>query len=282
MSFIFSFISLSGKNREHTLRLTGLFSVSAIALFSNNTWCFFAAIFIVATAVTQLEFLQNLAAIIRGSKEFFDYQKEFLTAKEVEEATAKDVTEFEEAEEAEVAEVADEDEELEVDNGVHAHIASNVTIDNSNLTPQQFAIMCEEYAFRYLERKYKKPIQRHIRFRGGTIATEFDGILQNKKHDIVFEIKVSRRKYYPIHFIHRTVDEMVQRVKSYTFLTKRSAGFSMVFVGDFTKNIHDEIYSLLTEIRPSYPEIQITFEIVSFKEIGLEGLVDNVEKKAKQ
>lgn len=71
---VFSFFSLSADKREHALRLSGLFLLSSVALFANNGWCYFAAVFIIATAVTRLQFLQNLAAIIRGSKEFFDYQ----------------------------------------------------------------------------------------------------------------------------------------------------------------------------------------------------------------
>jgi len=259
--------------KDHALRLTGLFALSAIALFSNNVWCYFAAVFIVATAVTQLEFLQNLAAIIRGSKEFFDYQKEFLTLKEVEESTAKDVEEIEEAAET---------EGIEIDNAVHMHAAPNVhiTIDDSNMSAQHFSMICEEYAFRYIERKYQKPIQRHIRFRDGRMATEFDGILQNKKHDVVFEIKVSRKGFYPIQFIQRTADRMIERVKSYTFLTKRNASLSLVFIGDFSPKLHEKISNSIEKIKSTKPSIEVTFEILTFKEIGLEGFIDNVVKNA--
>lgn len=65
--------------RAHTLRLLAIFFVTALALFSNNVSTYFVAIFVIATAVTELEFLQNLAAIVRGNKEYFDYKKEALS-----------------------------------------------------------------------------------------------------------------------------------------------------------------------------------------------------------
>lgn len=72
-------LSLCENLRAHTLRLLAIFFVAALALFSNDVTTYFVAIFIVATAVTELEFLQNLAAIIRGNKEYFDYKKEALS-----------------------------------------------------------------------------------------------------------------------------------------------------------------------------------------------------------
>ncbi|MBP1177637.1 hypothetical protein JOE49_004889 [Paenibacillus sp. PvR133] len=64
LGFVFSFITLKGALKEHSLRLAGLLLLLGLCLFANNAWCYFAAIFIIATAVTQLDFLQNLAAII--------------------------------------------------------------------------------------------------------------------------------------------------------------------------------------------------------------------------
>ncbi|MCP2054366.1 UNVERIFIED_ORG: hypothetical protein J3D59_004226 [Pseudomonas fluorescens] len=72
-------ISLIPPLRIHLLRLLAIAFVCSLALFSNNVWTYFVAIFVIATAVTELEFLQNLAAIVRGNKEYFDYRKEVLS-----------------------------------------------------------------------------------------------------------------------------------------------------------------------------------------------------------
>lgn len=66
--------SMFSKIRIHSTRLLVIMVVLAIAMFSNHWTTYFAALFIIATAVTELEFLQNLAAIIRGGKHYFDYK----------------------------------------------------------------------------------------------------------------------------------------------------------------------------------------------------------------
>lgn len=77
--------------RGHALRLLAIFIVASLALFSNNTTTYFVAIFVIATAVTELEFLQTLAAIVRGNKDYFDYKKETLSLKDKLDSLASEV-----------------------------------------------------------------------------------------------------------------------------------------------------------------------------------------------
>lgn len=72
---IFASLSLLSFFRSHALRLSAIIFVAALSLFCNNAWNYFAALFIIATAVTEIEFLQNLAAIIRGDKHYFAYKQ---------------------------------------------------------------------------------------------------------------------------------------------------------------------------------------------------------------
>ncbi|MGX1184987.1 hypothetical protein AB7M29_002666 [Pseudomonas sp. F-14 TE3623] len=81
-ALIFSGISLFEKVRVHSLRVLAIFVVAALALFGNHISVYFAAVFIIATAVTELEFLQTLAAIIRGNKEYFTYKTGTMSAEE--------------------------------------------------------------------------------------------------------------------------------------------------------------------------------------------------------
>jgi len=72
---IISFItSFKQSNRSFALRLFAIWLIAVLTLFSNNAWVYFASVFIIATSITETEFLQNLAAIIRGSKPYFDYK----------------------------------------------------------------------------------------------------------------------------------------------------------------------------------------------------------------
>ena len=96
VGLLYSFVSLNERKREHALRLTAMVFIFGISLLANNWACYFAAILVIAMR-TQLEFLQNVAAIIRGSKEYFDYAKCHQTPKEVQEKIKKDTEEIEQA-----------------------------------------------------------------------------------------------------------------------------------------------------------------------------------------
>ncbi len=68
------FISLKGSLRSHSIRLSAIALIVGLALFCNNVWVYAASVFIIATAITETEFLQNLVAILRGSRHYFDYK----------------------------------------------------------------------------------------------------------------------------------------------------------------------------------------------------------------
>ncbi|MEQ9423663.1 MAG: hypothetical protein RJQ09_04540 [Cyclobacteriaceae bacterium] len=89
---IFFFFSLQEDKREHSLRIGSVLILTTIALVANDMWTYFATVFIIATAVTKLDFLQNLAAIIRGDNEhYFGYKIRTLTQEEVIESKKEDL-----------------------------------------------------------------------------------------------------------------------------------------------------------------------------------------------
>jgi hypothetical protein len=263
IAILFSFLSLIPSLREHCLRMSGLFLLVSVALFANNAYSYFAAVFIVATAVTQLEFLQNLAAIIRGSKEYFDYQKEYLSQREVEASVEADVLELEAA--------PDEIEEIETP------ATLTVSIDRANITPTQFALLVEEYAFKFLEKKYGKPIQRHVRFKGETYSTEFDGVMQGDSMDLVFEIKTSRRVTLPMRYIRESAKRLVGRVREYQKITRRAAALRFILIGNFPAAYLQRIIQSKDQLLDDLTDISITFEAYSFDEIGLPDLIPSIE-----
>lgn len=262
---VFSLFSLSAGRREHALRLSGLFLLCSVALFANNGWCYFAAVFIIATAVTQLQFLQNLAAIIRGSKEFFDYQKEFLSQKEIEESTAREVAEFEGSTEG-------EGEETHDTATIVAWRDVAITLDKAQLSMQQFYVICEEYIFRFLERKYAQPIQRHIRYRGKGMFTEFDGVMQSDDKDTIFELKISRSRTAAVMLLRHSLERMVERVKAYRLLTKRRASLAMVLVGDLSERARQRCEEYFAEYQSKETDVELSLEIYSFADVGISDL----------
>lgn len=56
-------------------QIFGTLLVVCLALKANNTWVYAISIFIIATLITRLDFLENLAAIAWGRKEVWNYRK---------------------------------------------------------------------------------------------------------------------------------------------------------------------------------------------------------------
>lgn len=255
----FSFASIPKGAREHCLRMTGLFLLSSLALFANNAYCYFATVFIVATAVTQLEFLQNLAAIIRGSKEYFDYQKEYLSQREVEKTVEKEVKEIEAAP-VDAAEIP-------------SRKTISLSIDTSNMTHLHFGLLVEQFTFNFLERKYGRPIQRYVRFKGKDSHVEFDGVMQTDNTDLIFEIKTSRRGI-PSLFILDVVKRYVEKVRAYKEITKRAGALRVILVGNYPSTYMQKLIANKEKVLGDLQDIEVAFEIYTFEDVGLSDLLD--------
>jgi len=289
VGFVFAFISLAKDQKEHTLRITGIFSLLGLCLFSNNPSTYFAAVFIIATAVTQLEFLQNLAAIIRGSKDYFDFMSKYSsqTPSEVVEGVKQEVEEIEQA----VQELAQESETDEMSENQPNELDKQsysadkdvsqtkvIKVDESKKigavkettkSKVQFAIIVEEYALKYLERKYQRHIGRKVRLRGTNL--EFDGVMQNGSATVIFEVKTTVRGHLPLSVLRNSITKMVRNISesynNYVILT-------YVIVGNVCISEQMRIKALKKEF--SYSNLGIEFEFYTIEEIGLkEILIEN-------
>lgn len=163
-------------DKGHTIKLFSILIIASLSLFSDHWATYFAAIFIVATAVTELEFLQTLAAIIRKDKNYFEYKKEILSK------TDKIKKKAEEAIEEELL--------------INSKINVNVPIKLSNLSnlnrneSTRLAIDIEDKALDYLENEYGK-IERNIRLRKDGNIFECDGLISDNRlsKNKIFEIR---------------------------------------------------------------------------------------------
>lgn len=263
ISLIFAFISLNKKMLEHGLRMASILFVVSISLFANHGYCYFAAIFIIATAVTQLDFLQNLAAIIRGSKEYFNYKKGTKPSKEVEQELEKEAKVIAETK------VEDEIKKYEKDNS-----KLSIVLDKQNLNPGQFGMLVEEYTFKYLEKKFGKPIQRYVRMQAKRYIGDFDGVMQVGDTDIIFELKTTRRGIYPLSFLTETLNKMIFNVEEYKLTTKRNAALRLILVGNFENEFKNKVLTRIPELITNEVGLEITIEFLSFAEIELD--IENI------
>lgn len=205
------FITFCEKQRSHATKLFSIMLVASISFFSAHWSTYFAAIFIVATAVTELEFLQNLAAIIRKDENYFNFKKEALSREENIRRKAEEAAEEEYATEASVDNFNSKD---------------SVSIDLSKLqdigrgAAMRLAFDVEEKALDFVAKKYGK-IERGVRFRKDGESIEFDGLISSKdnRNNKVFEVKWTRNPEHFFPFISlsiRKASEISQRHESIT------------------------------------------------------------------
>ncbi|WP_462250978.1 hypothetical protein [Ekhidna sp.] len=252
---IFGIVSIFHSEREYLLRITAIFLVVSVSLFANNAYCYFASIFIIATAVTQLDFLQNLAAIIRGSKEYFDYKKETIPVNEIEKSKEEEIEEAER-----ISEKKDKDSNL-------LDIQSSA-LEHSNLSGRQFFLLVENQTFRYLEKKYRQPIEKYQRIiSNGRNVVEFDGIISTKEFDIILELKASRRTLYPAKFLKEMLERQLEGVREYKRLSKKRVEFKLIFVGELRESSKDRIKKLIKEMNTENTDIQISVDLLTFEDI---------------
>lgn len=88
------------KPNPFSIKLLGSLMVLGLALSTSNSWVYGVAIFIVATLVTELEFLEKLAAIVWRQKEYWDYRLRDSSRKEIEEKRKAETMSLETSESA--------------------------------------------------------------------------------------------------------------------------------------------------------------------------------------
>lgn len=88
-----SAISLFPKSRNHLLKIFVYMTIASLAMFANDTLTFFLAITLIAAAVIEVEFIQNIVAIIRGGDSYFKFRAELMNKFDVEDKTTKEQNE---------------------------------------------------------------------------------------------------------------------------------------------------------------------------------------------
>ena len=61
-------VSFAPRVRAHTVKMISLLLIVSVTLLADHWSTYFAAIFIISTSVTELDFLLSLASIIRGGR----------------------------------------------------------------------------------------------------------------------------------------------------------------------------------------------------------------------
>lgn len=204
--------------RSHATRLLAILLVVSLALFSNHWATYFAALFIVATAVTELEFLQNLAAILRGNKEYFQYKKEHLTTEQVEKKVEK------------------EQKQLAKDEKAFEPTLVQPPIDVRRI------VGFEREAIRRVEIHFGESIERNVRIAIGSRHFVFDGLIpsvvDDMKAETLIEVKYLRSPKYFSSLVHN-FPRIEQMAHAYMKARQKIAKLHLVLIveGDERLNV---------------------------------------------
>jgi len=248
IALLFVFISLISGVRGHSTRLLALLLVASLALFSNHWATYFAALFIVATAVTELEFLQNLAAIIRGNKEYFQYKKEHLSKEQVEEKVEK------------------EQKQLAAEENHAQPSAAQVPIDVPRI------IKLEKEAIRRLELLFGENIERNVRIVIGSHHFELDGLIPSVVDDIkpetLIEVKYLRSPNSFPQFL-RTFPRIEELARAYMKARNKIAKLHIVLIVEGEERLNDNQLSELKRLVDS-SSVAAGYSVFSTKELSVE------------
>lgn len=260
VAVLFALISLAPPIRVVALRLCAIVSLSAIALFSNHWTSYFAAIFIIATAVTELEFLHILAAIVRGDKNYFDFRREFLTREEALQKTRQD------AEVEPDAIPAKGEAHVEESPAKPLRIPSRASLGHARMMALAFQL--EERALAWFERKAGVAVQRYVRFRGEGGVIEVDGVVQGRRGgpDTLVEIKwIHDSRAVVLRYMTERFAEIPRKYKE---ITKREAELVLLLIAAEQTTIPE---SLLARVRDrlSTADVQHRIVIVTYEELGV-------------
>lgn len=251
-------ISFNTNNRSHSTKLFSIMIVASLSFFSSNVTTYFAAIFIVATAVTELEFLQNLAAIIRKDEHYFKYKKEALSREDHIRRKAEEAIEEEY--------VSDSEINNKTMNGKSIDLSKLQDLSRTEIMRLSFDV--EEMALDTLTKQYGI-IERGVRFRKNGELVEFDGVLteKNAKENTVFDVKWTRNTdhFYPfiMHSIRRSNDLISKHEK----ITGVKPNFNLVIVANTKTSISSDRFERIQEKAEAE---NISLIVLSLSEIGFD------------
>lgn len=254
LAMLFSLVSLSPKMRVHSLKLFALMIVTGLCLFSNHTTTYFAALFIIATAVTELEFLQNLAAIIRGNKDYFSYKIEALSKEEKKEKIAKEQN-------IDISKLKDEDKET---------IAKEHNRNKTRNTIKR-AYESEEKALDELQKYFGKEIKRNVRVKTSRGEIELDGLIPSVVDDVVAE-KIIEIKYIgdpsQVNHIYKSFRSTEHKTEMYGSLTNKIAKMHWVLVIEGSEGLSEQQTQKLKSMIDK-SSTSIGYSIFTTKQLGM-------------
>lgn len=252
------FISFAINQRSHATKMFSILLVTSLAFFSSHWITYFAAIFIVATAVTELEFLQNLAAILRKDENYFNYKKEALSKEDNIRRKVEEALEEEYVSSTTVDDESPKEKKIDL----------STLQDISRTEIMRYAFDIEEKALSFLSKTYG-PIERGVRFRKDGESVEFDGIIseKNNQKSIIFEVKWIRNTDHAFPFIMHSIRRSKELVEKYQEITGIKPEFRLIVVTNTKTSLNAD---RIERFHEKAKDENISLSFLSLSEIGFE------------
>ncbi len=239
-SILLGFLSVFPKLRLHSIKLLAIFFTVSLSFYSNHWSTYFASLFIIATAITEIEFLQNLAAIIRGNKDYFNYKIETLSKEEKEKKIAKEQSQI-------------------IDSPVNNKTKESRILMKSSKPLISKIINIEEKALDLLESQIGVKIQRNVRIRVGNKSMELDGLIPSVVDDMISE-RIIEVKYIKDTNNNQRILNFILKLEylthEYSIITKKFTKPHLVIVVDDENGIENQaLKKIKTMIETTSPSM---------------------------
>lgn len=212
-----------------SLKIAGAFLVASLAFISHSSGVYALAIFIVATFITNLDFLENLAAIFWKNKEFWDYRK----------ATLEKANQFEKEEKR--------NKEDNVIAAVESELSSQDTIEHEK-TEKDKTIKSKDFKHSSItfELEVLEKLKESKFFEGFDFNTDikiqfgkdvkyiFDGLARSSLRDIIVEIKYSK-SIISQRLTIMQVKNYIQELNMFNILQNRFSNIKSIIILPFTE-----------------------------------------------
>ncbi len=221
-------ISFIKNQNQYASKVFAILLITSLSLFASNSWIYFSSIFIIATAITEIEFLQNLAAIIRKDENYFNYKKETLSK---EESVQRKVLE----------EVENEILIDEKSNENRNTITLSKLNDISQSSNIRLAYQIEENVLNFLSKKYGY-IEKEDKLQKDGEKIIVDGLIidQNNKINKIFEIKWIRASNRIVGVVKMALTKMEELRIKHEKITGLNSEFHLVIVLPTEDSVDDD------------------------------------------
>ena len=224
------------KIHSKLLTIISILLMVSLTLFANNFWIYFLCMLVIATSITNVEFLENIAAIIRNSDSYFKYKSSQATKKQVENKIEDEIL------------TETESSESELINNTTMNPIHNSAPDNNKIND---FVKLEELALSEEEKYFKSKIERNIIFRNKSQNLCVDGIIDSAVDDMIsvklFEVKILRNLDLLLNNV-----EMIKRIESvygkYISITHKIAKLNLTIVVRDESSIKQEQINKLKEL----------------------------------